>query len=152
MHIAFEPADQPEVVALIEALDSYQMPMYPPESHHGVDSAALAAPNVLFAVARDEQGAAVGCAGMVLETDYGEVKRMFTAPGFRGRGVAGRLLNFLEAEAAARGCFRYALETGHLQIEAIALYERAGYVRCAPFGSYAEDPNSVFMAKDASLA
>lgn len=63
MHIALESADQPEVVALIEALDAYQMPMYPLESHHGVDIAALAAPNVLFAVARDEQGAAAVLSG-----------------------------------------------------------------------------------------
>jgi len=150
MHIALEPANQPEVLALIEALDAYQVPLYPAESHYGIDIKALSAPNVLFAVARDEQGSAVACAAIVLEANYGELKRMFTSPGFRGRGIAGRLLNFLEAEARSRGCRHFALETGYLQSEAIAMYERFGYLRCGPFGSYPDDPNSVFMVKDVS--
>lgn len=33
------------------------------------------------------------------------------------------------------------------QPEAIALYERAGFVRCAPFGEYRDDPLSIFMEK-----
>ncbi len=37
------------------------------------------------------------------------------------------------------------LEIGYLQTAAIALYARCGYARCAPFGSYLEDPNTVFM-------
>jgi putative acetyltransferase len=120
MRIALESAKQPEVLALIEDLDAYQMPLYPAESHHGIDSAALSEPNVLFAVARDEQGHAVGCGAIVLETDYGELKRMFTRPSHRGRGVARSLLMFLEAEARARGCRQFMLETGCLQPEAIA--------------------------------
>ena len=39
------------------------------------------------------------------------------------------------------------LETGFLQPEALALYERHGYERCGPFGDYVDDPNSVFMRK-----
>jgi len=57
------------------------------------------------------------------------------------------LLDFLEAQARSLGCRSFVLETGYLQREAIALYERAGYVHCGPFGSYAEDPNSVFLRK-----
>jgi putative acetyltransferase len=56
MHIATEPANQPEVLALIEQLDAYQMPLYPAESHHGIDVAVLSQPNVIFAVARDPSG------------------------------------------------------------------------------------------------
>ena len=75
------------------------------------------------------------------------IARMFTIPGYRGRGIAGRLLAFLESEARSRGCQQFMLETGFRQTEAIALYERFGYQRCGPFGDYAEDANSVFMAK-----
>ena len=39
-----ESADQAEVRALIDALDAYQKPLYPPESHHGIDLAALSRP------------------------------------------------------------------------------------------------------------
>jgi putative acetyltransferase len=135
------------VISLIEQLDAYQKPLYPAESYHGIDVGALSHENVLFAVARSEQGHAVACGAIVLERDYGEVKRMFTTPGFRGRGIGGRLLTFLESEARARGCRQLMLETGIRQPEAIALYARFGYERCGPFGDYAEDPNSVFMTK-----
>jgi putative acetyltransferase len=147
MRIALESPDQPEVLALIDALDAYQKPLYPAESHHGIDLAALRQPNVLFAVARDEAGRAVGCGAIVLEATYGEVKRMFVSPGQRGKGTARALLALLEAQAQARGCTAFMLETGYLQHEAIALYERCGYQRRGPFGDYAEDPNSVFMGK-----
>lgn len=149
MTIALEPPGQPEVLALIDALDAYQKPLYPPESHHGIDLAALSRPNVLFAVARDEAGRAVGCGAVVLEPAYGELKRMFVRPDRRGQGTAKALLGFLEAQARSRGCTQFMLETGHLQHEAIALYGRCGYQRCAPFGGYADDPLSVFMGKPA---
>jgi putative acetyltransferase len=147
MRITLERPDQPDVVALIDALDAYQRPLYPPESHHGIDIDALRRPEVLFAVLRDEAGTAIGCGAVVLGRDRGELKRMFVRPEQRGRGHAARLLGFLEAEALARGCREFALETGTRQPEALALYARAGYERCGPFGSYEPDPNSVFMRK-----
>ncbi|MDZ4076521.1 MAG: GNAT family N-acetyltransferase [Hylemonella sp.] len=152
MRIALESASQPDVIALVEKLDAYQMPLYPAESHHGVDITALSNPNVLFAVARDEQGHAVGCGAIVLEAEYGELKRMFTLPSHRGRGLASSLLLLLETEAQRRGCQQFMLETGYLQPEALALYERFGYRRCGPFGTYTDDANSVFMHKSASSA
>ncbi len=142
-----ESVDQPDIRMLIEALDDYQKPLYPAESHHGIDFAALSRPNVLFLVARDTQQIAIGCGALVMEAGYGELKRMFTTPAARGKGVARALLGGLELLAARRGCTVYRLETGYLQPEAITLYEKAGYVRRGPFGAYTEDPNSVFMEK-----
>jgi len=150
MTIALERPDQPEVMALIDELDAYQKPLYPPESHHGIDIAALLQPHVRFAVVRDAAGAAVGCGAIVLNAAYAELKRMYLRPESRGRGLARQLLNFLEAQAVSAGCERCALETGIHQLAAIALYEQAGYVRCAPFGDYAPDPLSVFMVKESS--
>lgn len=147
MAIAIERADQPDVVALIDELDAYQRPLYPPESHHGIDIAALLQPPVIFAVLRDEAGAAIGCGAIVLGAALGEIKRMYVRPGHRGRGLAARLLDFLEREAHARGCRELALETGTKQAEALMLYTRAGYRRCGPFGAYGPDPYSVFMRK-----
>ena len=145
--IGLESPDQPDVVALIDALDAYQRSLYPPESNHLLDLAALCRPEVLFAVARDEAGAVVGCGAVVLRADHGEVKRMFVSPLARGQGLAKALLHRLEDEARARGCRALMLETGIHQHEALALYERDGYRRRGPFGDYAEDPLSVFMAK-----
>lgn len=147
MRIAIESPAQPEVLQLIDELDAYQKPLYPPESHHGIDLAALSRPNVVFAVARDGTGQAVACGAVVLEPHYGELKRMYTRPACRGQGIAKALLAFLEAQAAARGVTAFKLETGFRQPEAIALYGRCGYAVGGPFGDYAEDPNSVFMHK-----
>ncbi len=145
--VGLESPDQPEVIALIAELDAYQTALYPPESNHLLDMAALRRPEVLFAVARDEAGAVLGCGAVVLRTDHGEVKRMFVSPRARGQGLAKALLAQLEAEARARGCRALMLETGIHQHEALALYEGDGYQRRGPFGDYAEDPLSVFMAK-----
>lgn len=151
MRIALEPPDRPEVVRLIDELDAYQKPLYPAESHHGIDIAALRQPNVLFAVVRSAEGAAIGCGAVVLGADYGEIKRMFVRPRHRGQGISKALLAFLEAEAVAKGCTLLMLETGVSQPEALGLYERAGYFRRGPFGNYAEDPLSVFMYKRVGL-
>jgi len=145
--VAQEQPDRADVVRLIDALDAYQKPLYPPESHHGVDLAALSQPDVVFAVARDARGAAVGCGAVVVGPDYGELKRMYVAPPWRGRGVARALLAFLEAQARARGCVRLTLETGVRQPEALVFYRREGFVACPPFGDYVDDPHSAFLEK-----
>ena len=148
LSVALETPDQPGVRALIDALDAYQMPLYPPESHHGIDMAALLRPEVLFAVARSAQGQAVGCGALVLDgAGAGELKRMYLLPAWRGGGRADALLAFLEAQGRARGCRVARLETGIHQHEALAFYERAGYARRGPFGDYGPDPLSVFMEK-----
>jgi len=147
MDIALESPNQPEVIALIAELDAYQESLYPPESRHPLHIAALTKPNVVFAVARDAAGQAVGCGAVVLSPGFGEVKRMYVHPQHRGQGIAANVLARLEAEAFAVGCTLLKLETGPLQPEALALYARSGFVRCGPFGKYAEDPLSVFMRK-----
>ena len=152
MNIALERPNQPDVIQLIDDLDAYQKPLYSPESHHGIDIAALSATHVLFAVARDEAGMAIGCGALVVNPGYGELKRMYVRPQNRGQGVAAKMLSFLEGEAAARGCTLFRLETGVSQPEALAFYARAGYARAGyarreRFGDYPDDPLSVFMQK-----
>jgi putative acetyltransferase len=149
VRIRLESAEQPDVLALIDDLDAYQKPLYPIESFHGIDLAALTRPNVLFAVARDADGLALGCGAMVLEAGYGEIKRMYTRPEARGQRIGARVLALLEGEARERGCTLFRLETGYLQGAALALYARCGYERRGPFGDYGEDPTSVFMEKRA---
>ena len=148
MHLSIESPRQPDVLQLIEDLDAYQKPLYPAESHHGIDIEALSHPSVIFVAIRDEANDAVGCGAVVVTEEYGELKRLYVRPEYRGRGLAKRLLTFLEAKGLERGCRAFALETGIYQPEAHRLYERAGYVRCEPFGDYQPDPMSVFMWKE----
>lgn len=147
MPIAFESPDQPDVIALIAELDAYQDTLYPPESRHALDLASLKQPNVLFAVARDSTGQAIGCGAIVLCPEFGELKRLYVSPLGRGQGVASHLLALLESRASGHGCKLIKLETGPYQHEALALYASAGYQRRGPFGDYTNDPLSVFMQK-----
>lgn len=147
MTIAFESPDQPEVIALIAELDAYQDTLYPPESRHALDLASLKQPNVLFAVARDSASRPIGCGAVVLNPEFGELKRMYVNPRSRGRGVAKKLLAILESKATSSGCKLLKLETGPFQPEALSLYASSGYERRGPFGKYTDDPLSVFMQK-----
>jgi putative acetyltransferase len=154
MHISFETPDQPDVRALVQELDTYLYSLYPAENVYALDIASLLHPSVLFAVARDDAGAALGCGAIVVTREngaqYGELKRMYVRPQARGRGLARRLVDTLEARAAQLGCGKFVLETGPAQAEALLLYGRLGYRPCGPFGDYPEHPLSVFMQKDAA--
>ncbi len=145
--VAFESPDQPEVIDLIAELDAYQDTLYPPESRHSLDLASLKQSHVLFAVAKNSAGHAIGCGAIVLGPEFGELKRMYVNPRGRGQGVAKKLLSQLESQAIGSGCKLLMLETGPYQHEALALYGSAGYERRGPFGDYVNDPLSVFMQK-----
>ncbi|MEN9629199.1 MAG: hypothetical protein RJA10_2426 [Pseudomonadota bacterium] len=148
VRLTLEQADQPDLIALIDELDAYQKPLYPAESHHGIDIAALTRPEVLFAAMRNAEGLAVGIGALVLAGDgSGELKRMYLAPAWRGGGRAKALLAFLEDAGRLRGCRCFRLETGIHQHEALAFYATAGYARRGPFADYGPDPLSVFMEK-----
>lgn len=147
MNIALESPDQPEVISLIAELDAYQDTLYPPESRHALDLASLKQPNVVFAVARNASGTAVACGAVVVNSGYGELKRMYVRPESRGAGVARMVLAFLESRASLLGCKLLKLETGPSQPEALRLYASCGYERRASFGKYTDDPLSVFMQK-----
>jgi putative acetyltransferase len=147
MQIAIESPDQPDVIQLIAELDAYQDALYPPESRHALDLASLKQPNVLFGVAREPAGRAVACAAVVLNAAFGELKRMYVHPQHRGQGIARRMLALLEAQARESDCRLLMLESGPYQPEALAFYERSGYVRRGPYGDYTDDPLSVFMQK-----
>lgn len=93
-------------------------------------------------------GNAAGCGALkVFGRDALEVKRMYTRPEYRGRGVAGLVLGNLEQWAAADGFARCVLETGRRQPEAIALYEKHGFRRIPNFGPYAGVENSLCFEK-----
>jgi len=140
-----ETPDQAEVRAMLARLDAYCAALYPAESNHLMDIASLMQGDALFLVARDVDGAAVGCAALVNRQEYGEVKRMFVDERKRGLGTGRKLLEHLVMFARMSGLSVLRLETGIHQPEAIGLYERLGFERRAPFGDYREDPLSLFM-------
>ncbi|HEV7204267.1 MAG TPA: GNAT family N-acetyltransferase [Jatrophihabitans sp.] len=60
-----------------------------------------------------------------------EIKRLWTDPRFRGRGVASRLIEVARRRAAAAGVATVHLTVWQWRADAIALYERLGFRRSA---------------------
>lgn len=76
-----------------------------------------------------------------------ELKRMYTAPHARNRGVARRVLAAVEDSARAQGRRRMILETGNKQPEAVALYLSCGYEPIENFGYYRNEPNVISLGR-----
>ena len=121
----------------------------PPESVHALDLSGLRRPEVSFWTAWHGEQLA-GC-GALKEIDPGhaEIKSMRTAAAHLRKGVAQQLLQHILDEATRRGYQRLSLETGPVPgfAAAQALYRRFGFEDCGPFGSYRDDPFSVFMTR-----
>ena len=94
-------------------------------------------------------GEAVACGAIrPLEEGVAELKRMYTVPHARGRGIARRVLHELESFAAESGYETIRLHTGTPQPEAIAMYESSGYARIPTYGVYAHDDRTVSFEKN----
>jgi putative acetyltransferase len=124
-----------EVRQLLAELDEALSGPYLPEQRHALSVDQLFEDNVRFFAARLD-GVAVGCGGVAFYDGFAEVKRMFTRPAARRKGVAAALLRRLEDEAREAGHGVLRLETGMYQDEAIGFYVREGFEQCEAFGDY----------------
>ena len=142
-----ESPDTTDAILLIEELEAHLEPFYPATSRHGYSVEKLIEQGVAFFVTR-YGGVPAGCGGIqFFGTEYGELKRMFVRPEFRGLGLAKLMIEYLETYSRAHDILLLKLETGIYQKEAVHLYERMGYQRCAHFGDYTDDPLSIFFEK-----
>lgn len=103
---------------------------------------------IKFAVVAYENGNPMAC-GAIKEfsPEVMEVKRMYTSPESRGKGIAGKVLSELEMCATELSYKKCILETGKKQPEAIWLYRRSGYQTIPNYGQYAGVENSVCFEK-----
>jgi putative acetyltransferase len=124
-----------EIRQLVAELDRALSGPYLPEQRHALSLDQLFEDNVRFFAARLD-GVGVACGGVAFYDGFAEVKRMYTRPTARRKGVAAALLRHLEGEAKRAGHSVLRLETGMYQAEAIGFYERAGFERCEAFGDY----------------
>lgn len=76
-----------------------------------------------------------------------EMKRMYTLPEYRGKGIASKILSELELWAKEEKYKIAVLETGFLQTDAISLYQKLGYVITENYGQYIGVENSICMKK-----
>jgi GNAT superfamily N-acetyltransferase len=95
-------------------------------------------PAGLFVVLMDGPTTAAGGGLRRFNESTCEVKRMWTSPLYRRRGLATEVLQSLEDAAREIGYASLILETGPRQPEAEALYAGRGYSRIEPYGHYPE--------------
>ena len=133
--IVEERPDSADAVQLITELDAHLMGYaYPQESCHAFSIDQLLREGVAFFVTR-YKGEPAGCGGLKLfGSEYGEIKRMYVRPVYRGLGLGKAMLHHLAAYAQERQVSVLRLETGIYQTEAIGLYEGSGFQRRPPFG------------------
>jgi GNAT superfamily N-acetyltransferase len=135
-----EDFDHPDVRALTDAQQAEMRGVYEGEADIGPtrDASMFVAPDGVFLVVRDDDGAAVACGGVArFDETRGELKRMYVVPEARGRGFGRRLLEELEAHARRLGYAALVLETGEQQGEALGLYRSSGYEPIPCYGIYA---------------
>ncbi|TRZ41416.1 GNAT family N-acetyltransferase [Robertkochia solimangrovi] len=93
-------------------------------------------------------GEPVSCGALkAFDDEFAEVKRMFTHPDYRGKGLAAQVLTALEEWAIESGYKGCVLETGKRQPEAIRLYQKCGYEVIPNFEPYTNMENSVCFKK-----
>ncbi len=150
MEIRLDDLNGLEIIELLREHLRCMAMVSPPESRHALDLDGLRKPGITFWSIWDGSNLA-GC-GAIKELDerHGEIKSMRTAYAYQRMGVASRMLRHLIEEADRRGYGRLSLETGAMEYfkPARKLYASFGFVHCGPFGSYKEDPNSIYMTKE----
>lgn len=104
--------------------------------------------HIKHAIVAYEGDTPLGCGAMKeYAPDTVEIKRMYTLPQSRGRGIASKVLTELENWAIELSYEKCVLETGKKQPEAIGLYEKSGYQIIPNYGQYAGVENSVCFEK-----
>jgi putative acetyltransferase len=151
MQLVRTNSDNPDFITLVKLLDA-DLAKRDGEDHsfyhqfNKIDT-------IKHAVVAYENGKPVAC-GAIKEynKDAVEVKRMYTLPDMRGKGIASKILNELEIWAAELSYKRCVLETGKRQPEAIQLYKRNGYKPIPNYGQYAGIENSVCFEKKLNIS
>jgi GNAT superfamily N-acetyltransferase len=94
-------------------------------------------PGGVFLALFDDDGTLVAGGGLRrYSDDIAEIKRMWTSPHHRRRGLAAQVLTALEDAARAAGYVRLLLETGPNQPEAIKYYANRGYTPIPIYSHY----------------
>lgn len=139
-------SDNPDFIALVRLLDADLAERDGAEhSFYAQFNKIDAIKHVIVAYA---DGKPAGCGAIKeLDAETMEVKRMYTPPENRGKGIAAAVLTALENWASELRYKRCVLETGKKQPEAIGLYKKSGYGLIENYGQYAGVENSVCFEK-----
>mgnify|MGYP003657076875 CR=1 FL=1 len=140
-------SSNPDFVALVKLLDAYLAEKDGRDhDYYNQFNTIVMLKNVVVGYDNDEP---VAC-GAIKEFDSEtmEVKRMFTKPEARSKGLASRVLTELENWAVEMGYKKCVLETGKRQGEAVSLYKKRGYSIIPNYAQYIGIENSLCFQKE----
>jgi len=123
---AYSPGDQEGFASLVN--DTHAEYGF---SYHPVLEKDLADPVAFYSHVwvLISEGSVVGSVALTVPLNgTTTLKRMYVRPHFRGEGWGRRLLDTAIRTAASEGCRRIKLDTSDRQVQAVRLYEAAGFV------------------------
>ena len=146
--------DHPDALLLVARVQAYYTSLYGAPDTGPIDPRELAPPaGRFFLGALNGEPVLMGGwrfalepIGMAAERPA-EIKRMYTVPEYRRRGLARRLLAHLETSARADGADAMVLETGLPQADAVELYRSSGYTEIPRFGHYQHAPDAIHLGR-----
>jgi putative acetyltransferase len=150
IRISVDDLSGTEIAEFIEEHIQEIKAISPPESKHALNLEGLRKPEITFWTVWDGSNL-IGCGAIKkLDSNHAEIKSMRIGIAQRQQGIASMLLQHILNEAKLKGYRRISLETGSMSFfePARSLYRKYGFKNCAPFSTYKEDPNSVFMTKE----
>ena len=146
MNLVRTNSDNPDFITLVQLLDADLATR--DGSEHAFYAQFNKIDKIRHAIVAYENNVPVACGAIKeLNDECAEVKRMYTLPEKRGKGIAKQILHGLEEWAAELSYKKCVLETGKRQLEAIELYTKSGYFIIPNYGQYADVENSVCFEK-----
>jgi putative acetyltransferase len=146
-HIKRTDSDNPDFIALVKQLDAYLKVL--DGDDHVFYAQFNKVHNLKHVVLYYEDDIAIGCGAFKnLDEKTVEIKRMYVKEAYRGRGIAAAVLKELETWATEMFCSTSVLETGHMQSDAIRLYQKSGYSVIPNYGQYIGVENSRCFKKN----
>ncbi len=143
-------SSHPDFIALVQRLDA-ELAVIDGDDHAFYDQFNKIY-RIKYAVVAYENGAPAACGAIKdFAPNIMEIKRMYTLPEYRGKGLATRVLLELEKWAAELQGKKCLLETGKAQIDAVGLYQKQGYKIIPNYGQYAGVENSVCFEKEITV-
>lgn len=144
--VDLNPSDQ-DVINVFSDIDRLINSLYPVATAQSLTLNELNDTSVYAIGLKNEEGI-IACGAIVKQVDktpYGEIRRLYVSPSYRGKGLSRRIMQILLHHASDAKIPLIRLETGPKQIQSIKLYENLGFKQCGSFGPYEDNPQSVFM-------
>lgn len=146
IHVANADPLSPDSHSLIEKLSAVLAAITGSSGKTSFNLDDVQADRALWVLARDGLGIAVGCGAIrPLSAETAELKRMFALRA--GEGIGSAIVHHLEQAAREMGYLEIKLETRRVNQQAVAFYEKQGYVQTENYGAYIGRPEAVCFIK-----